>query len=217
MIDFKLWPIVFLQSAFVLCLALFNATVFASTEAVQNLEQATIDESIEAFGKALDSGFISVDDFESDVKLYDVACKVTGERYSDYLDMLLEYGVNPSARHPDGYRGSYSLLVCAHAQRNITSFVKLLDEGANSNIYLCEQCAHIGRRPLVQAILGEPEMFLAVTNRRQLTSDELWHASIAVSRRYYHDTWQGQPLNEWYADYLRERGYDIEPKGPRNP
>jgi hypothetical protein len=40
------------------------------------------------------------------------------------------------------------------------------------------------------------------------TQAELIRIGSRISRRYFHETWQGQLLNEFYADYCRERGID---------
>jgi len=198
-------------------LMLLGAYSYASAGSVKQLRDSMLNKNLAAFGRVLDSGAIGLSDFESDPDLYELACVSTYETYAPFFDALLDYGVNPSLEDPEKSVQAFSLLVCARRSMNVEAFKKLLDAGARTEILLCESCPSISQEPLVQRVISEPEMFLEIVKRRELTNTELLAISVSVSRVYYHKTFNDQPLNEFYADYLRERGIDVTPKGPYKP
>ena len=90
----------------------------------------------------------------------------------------------------------------------------LLEAGADSAISVCPRCTD-SWHTLVAHVLIDPELFDMITERRDLTPVELDSVALYVQKRHIQKSWKGQPVNEYYAAYLRERGYEVMPKGPR--
>ncbi len=207
-----------LARTLLICLTTLSASnLQADANAVEDLRLSVINKDFEEFNRILDSGVIGLDEFSSNPRLYETVCASTYEAYDDYFDRFLEYGVDPSLEDPLKKAPRYALLLCANGKGNLDTFVKLLDAGARSDVITCAECDQRIQSPLVVWLLRFPEMFQEVVKRRELTEFELAHVARRISSAYYHKTWQGQPLNEWYADYLHERGYDVEPKGRLTP
>ena len=198
-------------------LVLVASTALASSEVVEKLRQSMIDNDVGAFGQLLDSGEIDVSDFASNPDLYEVACVATYKGASEFLDRLLEYGLDPSTEDPERSPYRFSLLVCAERANGVEAFVKLVDAGARTDIVLCNPCTTRTPETLVERVLGHPEMFVKITDQRHLTASEMSNIGRNIGNSYYRGTYNDQPLNEFYADFLRERGIDVTPKGPYKP
>ncbi len=205
-----------MKTSFRLILALVgvvcSSVTAASSEAIEGLRQAMIDKDMQAFERVLDARAIALDEFSSNVRLYEIACASTTEVYAPFFDRLLAYGLDPSTEDPTSHPFDFSLLDCAQGRYNAVAFKKLLDAGARSDIYLCNPCVSRFPEPLVERVVDNPQMFMEVVKRRELTNAELISVGKKVERIYFHKIWQGQPLNEFYADYLRKYGINVTPK-----
>jgi len=184
----------------------------ADQASVERLRATFASNDLEGFVRELNAGALDPGVFANDTNAYDVACRSTFPDREPFLKALLAFGVNPSTEDPDGLRYTFSLLTCAYTEYGPNAFDLLLDAGANSNISVCPDCPD-SWHTLVAHIMTHPVMFDMLTERRELTPLELDSVALRVSRIYLHKTWKGQPTNEYYADYLRERGYEVTPKG----
>jgi len=198
-------------------LMLIASATQASPNAVAELRKAMIEKNMVAFDRVLESGEIGLNEFSADPELYEIACVSTYDPYSAFFDRLLEYGLDPSTEDPLVSVYTFSLLVCASREDSLSAFTALLDAGARSDIFLCHNCSSENPETLVARVLRQPEFFLEIVNRRELTAQELLSMSRRIANVYYHKTYNDQPLNEFYADFLRERGIDVTPKGPNKP
>jgi hypothetical protein len=189
----------------------------ASVEAIADLRQSMINLDMEEFSRVLESGVIGLDEFGLSDHLYELACVSPYEAYSEFFDRLLDYGMDPSTEDPSGHPQVFSLLVCAAREFNLDAFKKLLDAGARSEIVTCPTCDSETQSTLVDYVLLQPDFFVEIAKRRELTNNEMIRVAKYLGRRHLTGTYQNQPLNEFYADYLRERGIDVTPKGPYKP
>lgn len=186
--------------------------VGASSEAVERLRQAMIENDADAFHQILDSGAIDFESFAKAPPLYEIACFSAYEGASEFLEKLLQRGLDPSTEDPEKSLYRFSLLACAERGNGLQAFEMLVDAGARTDILLCDPCVTRTPEPLVERVLRRPEMFAKITEQRNLTDSEMATIARNIENVRYHGTWQGQPLNEFYADYLRERGIDVTPK-----
>ena len=192
------------------------AATHANTVAIERLRAALDANELEPFVRELEAGVIDADLFARDVEAYEVLCRSTHPDRMPFLDRLLAFGIDPSIEDPERVRYTFSPLACVYRENGLASFERLLDAGADSNISVCPNCAD-SLHTLVNHVLNMPELFDMIVERRELTPVELASVALSVTRRYIHKTWKGQPLNEYYADYLRERGYEIVSAEPRSP
>jgi len=186
----------------------------ADQASVERLREAFDADDLDAFVNELDAGVLDPDIFARDSDAYYVACQATFPGKAPFLEQLLTFGVDPSTEDPRQEPYTFSLLTCAYTEYGPAAFELLLDAGANSDISVCPDCAD-SFHTLVAHVLTHPGYFDMITERRELTPLELASLVPTVSRIYLHKTWKGQPANEHYADYLRERGYDVTPRGRR--
>jgi len=189
-------------------MASLGALAQADAPTVERLRAALYADDLASFERELAAGRIGPELFASDADAYDVLCTATHPNRTPFLEALLAFGIDPSVENPEQVRYMFSPLACAYGKDGVASFERLLDAGANSDISVCPACAD-SYHTLVKHILILPELFDMITERRELTQLEL--DSVAFSLRTMHNNkvWKGQPLNEYYADYLRERGYEV--------
>jgi len=198
----------------VLATILIWGTAQANELEIQQLRVALDANDLNAFVRELEAGVLEPDTFKQDVDAYDVACRSTSSDRAPFLERLLAFGVDPSMEDPEHVRYTFSLLTCAYRENGPANFELLLNAGADSNVSVCPECPD-SWHTLVAHVLIMPELFDMIVERRELTPVELDSIALRVKVSHNKKVWKGQPLNEYYAAYLRERGYDVTPKGPR--
>jgi|GEM_PF-1676442 len=192
----------------VLVMGLLGAVALADAPTVERLRTALYTDDLLAFQHELDTGRIGPELFSIDAMAYDVLCTSTHPDRTLFLEALLTFGIDPSTENPEQVPYTFTPLACAYGEDGVASFERLLDAGANSNISVCPSCADCFHT-LVNHILILPELFDMITERRELTQLELDNVAFALRTMRNNKRWKGQPLNEYYADYLRKRGYPV--------
>ena len=196
-----------------LCMATAS-TAIADESAVQRLHDAFNAEEYETFDQVLSEGTIDSSEFGQDPKAYKVLCLSTHPARLEYLNRLIDFGVDPSVRDPEGASQTAVPLICAAREYSPTSFELLLDAGADSEISTCLTCEG-SHYTLVAQLARDPELLAMIFERRELNSTEMDGLARYIERFYIHKTFNGKPVGEYYAEYLQERGQEVTPKGPR--
>jgi len=144
-------------------------------------------------------------------------CAATQEGKEKYLARLISIGGDPNLVNEEaGFSDEYPA-TCAMINGNKVAFDVLIESGANPNALTCRGCGPERQDSLFIAAIGSAtfDIALELLHLTTVSEDDLVRlASILESRR----TRPGSDTARitWkFADYLRERGIDVNPAVPR--